>query len=704
MAQLMVGAIIHILEDVYRLIYVQPDACVLCRMNTTKLILNYFETAELRRMIRNQEAVLTYESDNNIVSFDTMDEKDRARFIRIKKMLNDVAEAYGPTYIGLMGKGTKKPIEKILTEYQMPRNSFWIYVKAYIQSGFQDSSLVDKRSQKKSTGPNRHVVKAGRKRFDGLQNGVVLTQEVINQFEEFLQLYKKGRERTYKNAYAGLIEKYYTDSDGSRLPQSMIPTYNQFYFYCSQHISQKEKDIKKTSAQEQRNAKRLLLGSARKDAIRPGWIVEADAVEADFSIVSAMDKEQSIGRPIVYFLLDVQTSAIVAVSISLENNSMIGLTNLFLNLGDDKAEYAAKYGIEFDSGLWPSNFLPNEIRCDRGSDFKSHKFGEVCKRLGIIRTLEPGATGSLKSIVEQSFHQFQSSLRPEMIKKGLITERYGSNHHREAMLDIYSFTQLVINYVLMHNQRYMEGYPMGKEMYQKDIKPAPCTLWKYFCEIKGNPRPISQATYAQYLYDLLPEKQASLSRKGVILSGLHYINHESKLLEKMFRLGTKREKMKIRYDPRDVGIIYYMEDNKLCTLHLNDGIPNNAEYAGMTWAEYNEYDAHRRKLNREGKEHNLSVDMNLSKTYRNIIAANTTEHLANTTGIRDARCEEKNRINNENRVAQRLEKDEKQLCEEQMEKVSQNNPEHQEEDKNKDPFAPNLDFRAAMDMFEEGDF
>ena len=36
---------------------------------------------------------------------------------------------------------------------------------------------------------------------------------------------------------------------------------------------------------------------------------------------------------------------------------MIGLTNLFLNLGDDKAEYAAKYGIEFDSSLWPSNFF-----------------------------------------------------------------------------------------------------------------------------------------------------------------------------------------------------------------------------------------------------------------------------------------------------------------------------------------------------------
>ena len=28
--------------------------------------------------------------------------------------------------------------------------------------------------------------------MDGLQKGVVLTHEVINQFEEFLQLYKKG--------------------------------------------------------------------------------------------------------------------------------------------------------------------------------------------------------------------------------------------------------------------------------------------------------------------------------------------------------------------------------------------------------------------------------------------------------------------------------------------------------------------------------
>lgn len=647
--------------------------------------------------------MLTYESDNNIVSFDTMDEKDRARFIRIKKMLNDMAEAYGPTYMELMGKGRKVYMVEIQERYQIPKNTLWRYIRRYLQSGFQDWCVVDKRKGCKKKRPV-YKVKTGRPCKDEISKGIIVTEEVEQEFEEFLQLYKKGRERTYKNAYAGLIEKYYTDSDGSRLPQSMIPTYNQFYFYCRQHITQKEKDIKKTSAQEQRNAKRLLLGSARKDAIRPGWIVEADAVEADFSIVSAMDKEQSIGRPIVYFLLDVQTSAIVAASISLENNSMIGLTNLFLNLGDDKAEYAAKYGIEFDSSLWPSNFLPNEIRCDRGSDFKSNKFGEVCKRLGIIRTLEPGATGSLKSIVEQSFRQFQSSLRPDMIKKGLITERYDSNHHREAMLNIYSFTQLVINYVLMHNQRYVEDYPMSKEMHQKDIKPAPCTLWKYFCEIKGNPRPISQATYDQYLYDLLPEKQASLSRKGVILSGLHYINHESELLEKMRKVGTKREKMKIRYDPRDVGTIYYMEDNKLCTLHLNDGIPNNVEYAGMTWAEYNEYDAHRRKLNREGKEHNLSVDMNLSKTYRNIIAANTTEHLANTTGIRDARCEEKNRINSENRVAQRLEKDEKQLCEEQMEKVLQNKPEHQEEDKNKDPFAPNLDFRAAMDMFEEGGF
>ena len=37
------------------------------------------------------------------------------------------------------------------------------------------------------------------------------------------------------------------------MPESQRPTYNQFYYYCSKHITEQEKDLIKTSAAEQRN-------------------------------------------------------------------------------------------------------------------------------------------------------------------------------------------------------------------------------------------------------------------------------------------------------------------------------------------------------------------------------------------------------------------------------------------------------------------
>lgn len=68
-------------------------------------------------------------------------------------------------------------------------------------------------------------------------------------------------------------------------------------------------------------------------------MVEIDACEADVSLVSELDPDQAIGRPIVYFMIDVYSRIILAVSVAFDNNSILGITNLFLNLADDKQEY-----------------------------------------------------------------------------------------------------------------------------------------------------------------------------------------------------------------------------------------------------------------------------------------------------------------------------------------------------------------------------
>lgn len=125
------------------------------------------------------------------------------------------------------------------------------------------------------------------------------------------------------------------------MPESQRPTYNQFYYYCSKHITEQEKDLIKTSAAEQRNNKRLLTSDSLHGVYGPGDMVEIDACEADVSLVSSADSNKTIGRPIVYFMIDVYTRAIIAMSVAFDNNSILGVTNLFLNLADNKKNTAA---------------------------------------------------------------------------------------------------------------------------------------------------------------------------------------------------------------------------------------------------------------------------------------------------------------------------------------------------------------------------
>ena len=70
-------------------------------------------------------------------------------------------------------------------------------------------------------------------------------------------------------------------------------------------------------------------------------------------------------------MVDVYSRMITAVSVSLENNSVLGFTNCLLNLGEDNKQLCRRYGLELKDGLWDINVLPNRLRSDRGSAYRS---------------------------------------------------------------------------------------------------------------------------------------------------------------------------------------------------------------------------------------------------------------------------------------------------------------------------------------------
>lgn len=696
----LIGKIVRVEGLRYRVIWFAQNTYVFCQMDITRLIFTYYPAEQLKQQIRNGDIKIEEESLVWVVDEQSLSLNEQKRFAKRKKIVSSAVDKLGPSYSKIIDRQCAKEVEEIAQQFQISKVSFWNYMRRYLQSGFNESSLIDGRFCKdKETETKKYIYKSktGRPKENGIVSGVILNDEVIAQFNSALNEFKKGREKSYKNAYLWLLDRYYSydPENGTGImrlkPISEIPTYQQFAYYCRNHITQKELDILKTSAAEQRNLKRLLLGSVRTDAIRPGWIVEADALEADFSIVSDLNHDQSIGRPIVYMMIDLYSSAIVAASVSLENNSMLGLTGLMLNLADDKKAYCKEYGIELQENLWPSNFIPHEIRCDRGSDFKSDKFSTICKRLGITRTLESGGMGSLKGLIEQSFHQFQTQLRPELENKGLITQRYDSNHHRQAMLSLADFIKLVINFIVTHNMRMIEDYPMRKEMYEdENFVPAPIYIWQYGCKKHGLPRMVTPAMRNQFIYDLMEERQAKLSRKGLKLNNLFYLcPNDSDLIVQMYRLGNKTQNFTVRFDARCMGKIYYMRNHQIFTGELNTGIPGNADFANMTLQQYEVYRQKRKEINFKSELHNVELDYSRYQINKGIIASAEKSNLSDTKQLRAARSLERQFINGKNKIEDRFDKNTKDISS----VVKQEN--------NDNPAAPRQDSFEAFDDLSE---
>lgn len=471
----------------YRVISILGDTVVLCLMDTSKFELAFFDIEMVTDSINDESIIIEKDEDAIIFDSNVLSKSARKKFETKFKLLQEVVNIYGPSYARLYGKHDKPELKELLNKYDIAKNSFWRLCTRYFQSGMKPYSLLDKKSFGVNKGKTYQYTNKPGQKSKYVESNIYLDEQTLSRFEEALADYKSGRQKTLRNSFQKMNMKYYTMTeliDGVSsyifMPESERPTLGQFYYYAQKHLTKEEKDLIKTSAAEQRNNKRLLISDSLKDVYGPADMVEIDACEADVSLISELDPDQAIGRPIVYFMIDVYSRIILAVSVAFDNNSILGITNLFFNLADDKQEYCKKYGIEFnDKRLWPSGVIPKRIRVDRGSEFKSYEFDRICNELGIEKQIVSGASGSLKGVVEQAFHQMHAKQNVHLENHGLIEKRYDSLHHKEASLTIHDYTRMVINFVLAHNQQHLETYPLTKEMIEKNIAPVPAILWEY---------------------------------------------------------------------------------------------------------------------------------------------------------------------------------------------------------------------------------
>ena len=432
----------------YRVLGMKQDLISLIRLNTNKIEIIFHRSADLLAMIESGEVNLVHQQR-------VQDENTESRSITVNDafkeklaIVTEIDRTFGPLYEDLIQRGKRnETIQNLILNYSYKKSNIYNLIRKWLQSGFNKNALIDHRNAKKSL--TSYTNKTGRPRNPDVNHvkmidaGIPLTNDVREHFEYGKRELLSGRSKNIRSAYSAVLGKYYTRiivDDNTvrkeRLPANECPTEAQFRYFIRKNVPKETLDRVKTSAREVRNDKRLLLSDSLYGIKGPMDIVEIDECELDVSLVSVEDRSIVVGRPVLYVMIDVYSRLIVGYSISFENNSIRGLTNCLLSLSDNMEEKCRKFGINLKPGLWPSGYLPYCIRSDYGSEYLSHAFTDICNALNIRKELVPPATGSLKGLVEQCFHQIHSRQNPNLQHKGLIEKRYDSDHHKTATLNI----------------------------------------------------------------------------------------------------------------------------------------------------------------------------------------------------------------------------------------------------------------------------
>lgn len=444
----------------------------------------------------------------------------------------------------------------------------------YWQRGMNKNALLPDYINSGAKGKERNLSnnKVGRPKkadyYGQVEEGINITDEVKRHFNIAINKYFRSSEKiSLKETYTLMLRDFYSDTykkestiEHKVWDKSRIPTYNQFYYWFKK-TENTQKDIIFRESEKEFNLKhRALLSNSKQETDGPGTRFQVDATIADIYLVSSLNRNRVIGRPIIYAIIDVFSRLVTGIYVGLEGPSWVGAMMALDNMISDKVEYCKKYGIEIAEEQWPCKHLPEIIIADRG-EFEGYSVENLINNLNVkIENTSP-YRGDLKGIVERSFRTTNEKIKhktPGAIQKE-FRKRGDRDYRLDATLTLEEFTRVYINIVLHHNSKVIDKYPMEKEMIEDEIVPIPLSLWSW--GIKNRKGRLKTVDREVLRLNILPKAKASVSRAGIRFKGLYYSS--DKAIKEQWFVNLKIRNIEVVYDPRNMNKIYIPYNNGL---------------------------------------------------------------------------------------------------------------------------------------------
>ncbi len=326
-------------------------------------------------------------------------------------------------------------------------------------------------------------------------------------------------------------------------------------------------------------------GVAHKGLRGPTSRYEIDSTVADIYIrYPYSNKVLSIGRPIVYFVIDTVTGMIVGMHVCFHGPDWNGASQALLNAFSDKVAFCKQFGLDISEEDWPCKHPCRELTGDRGSENNDRNLAALVKgKIGIsIVNLNAYHRGDCKGTVEKTFDIAISKVVSFEAGKVDKVHKYEDQHaSRRALYTYEEFMKLLIMSVINTNNTSQRINGRNFEMERDDVGFTSRDAWVYGLS-KSMITPIIPRD--KMLFALLPEESASVRSQGVYFRGLFYCSKEFVKLKKLDEAKNfGRERIDIRYSTICTDAIWW-RDNSSGVLHKLELTDRSESYKNQLWA------------------------------------------------------------------------------------------------------------------------
>ena len=437
--------------------------------------------------------------------------------------IKNVVEVEPDIYV----RKTRGPlVQTVLNQAGVTKQTAYRWLRRYWQLGMCKNSLNAQYIHCGASGKERILKekKTGAPRTMKSGVGINVDEAVKKIFRVVIEKCLLNEDKyEFDYAYNQLLIAFGVPSKCKPEDLNEVPTERQFKYFYQKEYSSIEVTRRREGEINYAKDFRPVLNTSTSEVAGPGSRYQIDATIADIYLVSEQDRNKIIGRPTLYFVIDVFSRAIVGMYVGLENASWVSAMGALINTVENKVDYCKKFGIDIDEGMWPTAGLPEVIIGDRGEMLGRH-IEILCKAFNVEIENTPPYRADWKGIVERYFRTIQVKMKPfvegYVTKNPIGKKRHGHDYRQDGVHTLYEFTQIIINIVLYYNNEHqISTYDADPDL-PENIPFNPLQLWNWGIEWRTGRLRRPQVDLTRI--NLLPHTDATISELGIKLFGCYY--------------------------------------------------------------------------------------------------------------------------------------------------------------------------------------